>query len=57
MRCIICNQLLTDGEVVRRQAPSHPEAGDFVDTCKECLDVIRDMSQDYEIIKITGDKT
>ena len=46
MRCIICNNLLTDEESVKKYPVTHPLFNNYIDTCNECLDVIRDTQEE-----------
>lgn len=46
MRCIICNNLLTDEESVKKYPATHPLFNNYIDTCNECLDVIRDTQEE-----------
>lgn len=50
MRCIICDELLTSSEEVRKLEAGHPLAGEFLDTCNVCMIEVWDMmyNQDYE---------
>ena len=48
MRCTVCNNLLTDEESVRKYPPIHPLFNNYMDTCTECLEQIREIERDYE---------
>jgi hypothetical protein len=39
MRCVICNDLLTDFEATRK----HETTGEYLDTCGTCLSVINEQ--------------
>lgn len=46
MRCIICNELLSDEESVKKYPITHPLFNNFMDTCTVCLDIIRDTQEE-----------
>tara|TARA_R100001163_G_C5011922_1_gene157536 strand:+ start:203 stop:454 length:252 start_codon:yes stop_codon:yes gene_type:complete len=48
MRCIVCNTILSEEESVKKYELTHPLSGNFVDTCSECLDIIKECEQEYE---------
>ena len=48
MRCTVCNNLLTDEESVRKYPATHPLFNNYIDTCTECLEQIREIERDYE---------
>jgi hypothetical protein len=39
MRCVVCNEVLSDYEATRK----HAETGEYLDTCSECLSVINEQ--------------
>lgn len=39
MRCLACNDLLTDREVIRKSATT----GDYIDLCNHCFATIEDV--------------
>jgi len=43
MRCSICDTLLTDPESTRKYGDGHELAGQYVDTCNQCLQSILDV--------------
>tara|TARA_S200002703_G_scaffold5664_2_gene6448 strand:+ start:16689 stop:16886 length:198 start_codon:yes stop_codon:yes gene_type:complete len=53
MRCIVCNKLLIEEECTRKYKLPHPLSGNFVDTCSECLDIIKEIELEYEDNKQT----
>lgn len=44
MRCRVCDEVLTDHELTRKDANS----GDFLDTCTNCLRAIREALSDFD---------
>jgi len=44
MRCKICDVILSDYEVTRKD----PATGDYLDTCGECLKEIRLSLQEFD---------
>lgn len=44
MRCKICNSLLTEYEISRKD----PSTGEFLDTCGDCIGSIREALQDFD---------
>lgn len=44
MRCKVCNNVLNDYELTRKD----PKSGEFLDTCGECIRSIREALQDFE---------
>jgi len=44
MRCKICDSVLNDYELTRKD----PKSGEFLDTCSECVRVVRDALADFE---------
>ena len=43
MRCSICDTLLNDPESTRKYGDGHELAGQYVDTCNQCLQSILDV--------------
>jgi len=48
MRCTVCNILLSEEESIKKYKLPHPLSGNFVDTCSECLDIIKEIELEYE---------
>ena len=44
MRCKICDVMLSDYEVTRKD----PTSGEYLDTCGECLRHVRESLQEFE---------
>lgn len=44
MRCKMCDTVLNDYELTRKD----PKTGEFLDSCSECLRVVREALQDFD---------
>ena len=44
MRCKICDAILSDYETTRKD----PNTGEYLDTCGECLSIVREALQDFD---------
>ena len=44
MRCKICDVILSDYEVTRKD----PTTGEYLDTCGDCLRSVREALQDFD---------
>ena len=44
MRCKICDAILSDYETTRKD----PVSGEYLDTCGECLPVVREALQEFD---------
>jgi len=51
MRCKICDSVLNDYELTRKD----PKSGEFLDTCSECVRVIRECLEDFDEVPYKHD--
>ena len=51
MRCMICDSILTDYELTRK----NQHTGEFLDTCSECTRSVKDALNDFEEPKYKHD--